>query len=295
MMQTDCGPCPDIRWGPPSPLAIIAPQLCFLGVRLIETAATLPLAIAESVFAAARPLHCRGDQCREGWCDECGHCVHKCSCSHKGHRGHKGHKGYRHGTADIRIAARADDVRHKVILVQNNGPKPVTVTMAADPWTDCSGKAMSTNATTITFTPATLTLAPCEALECTAQIKVSAPMSAGETYFTHIHLQGTSANPILVDLCVEPQNRIDYCAQTDPCRRRHDNYVDVHTSDCCCDDPCCGSCHPSYDRCRPETVCCDPWYWQCDPWNWTGPDPRRLWYGQGHWDRFWVAKGMPCC
>lgn len=303
MRQSECWPHSDYCVPPPSPLATLAPQLYCLGIRLAETALAVPFVVAGSVLAAAKPWYCYGDPCREGWCDRCRCCEHKCRCGREAHH---------RGTADIRIHARAGDVRQKAILVQNNGPKPVTVTMAADPWTDCSEKTSANAASTITFTPATLTIEPCEARETMAQISVKAPLEAGGTYFTRVHMQGTHAKPILIELCVEPQNRIDYCAHTDPCRRRHDKYVDVCCEPCGEDPCCCGKCRPHYDDsckpyhydpckpyhcdpCKPWSGACDPWWWQCDPWRWTGPDPRRLWYGPGHWERFWVASGKPCC
>jgi hypothetical protein len=306
------------------------PSLCSIGFRLSE-AGLLTQALKQSFWRTARwedPYRWGGERywpereerrCRECGCREeecrCGHreerkCHHcgcreeECRCGHREER--RCHRcgcreedcrcGQR-GSTDIRVEARKGDVRDKVILVENNSPRDVDIVLEADPWMDSTG---ASHPTTITFDHAGLHLAPGEAREFTATIAVTdPPLTSGVSYFTRIHLKGSGAKPISVELCVEPLNRIDFYAQTDPCRPRRGRFVDY--------------CHESHERhceerserhhhrrCEPGFEGRgghDPWAWQWDPWRWTGPDPYRFWYGLGRWQRFWLPPepGLRCC
>jgi len=147
-------------------------------------------------------------------------------------------------TADLRIEARSGDTRHKVILVENNSPQPATVTMEADPWMDSAGNQVGG---TITFEPALLTLAHCEAAQTVATISVATPLAPGTTYYTRMYLRGTARRPISVELRVAPARQIDYYAQADPCRPGCGHFVEFcHESGC--GDPHCPKCHPQRRR-----------------------------------------------
>jgi len=252
----------------------LAPEICALGIRLAETVLALPLVVATNILEEA--TKCLPKPC----CEE-----HHDKCCDEGRYHHR-------GTADIHMEAREGDIHHRVILVQNNGPQAATVTFVADPWTDLSGNSVGT-APAITFDPPSVTLAPCESLESTAQISVAAPLTPGKTYLTRIHFQGSGARSLLVELCVVAKNQVDNCVETDPCRRHIGKYVDV------CDDDreehhsCCHS--RKFDPCEPSHG--KPWHWQRDPWHWCGPDPYRFWYGVSHWQRllFPNIAGQRCC
>jgi hypothetical protein len=142
-------------------------------------------------------------------CPRCGCRESECGCR-------------RRGTADIRIEARAGDVRTKVILVENNSPVDVTIDLQADPWMDSCGASVPL-IPPVTFEPPQLKLAPREARESTATINVAAPpLTAGMSYFTRIQLKGSKAKPISVQLCLEALNHIDFYAQTDHCIPRRE-------------------------------------------------------------------------
>src|SRR5436309_1590934 len=72
--------------------------------------------------------------------------------------------------ADIRIDSRQGDLRHKVILVENNSPRAVTIAPEAEPWMDAHGTSVPT---TVTFEPKAQDLAPGEAKEFRLAILVA--------------------------------------------------------------------------------------------------------------------------
>ncbi len=263
-------------------------ELYTVGVRFVEAAMLKPLLFERALLASTTPRHPWPEPCAPHVCHRCGRPEHECRCEHPREEARPC------GTADIRVSARETDVVHKVLLVENNGPRPVTVNIVAEPWNDATGKQ---SAATITFTPATLTLAPCEAHETIAQISVPATGDLRASYFTRVHFQGSCARPISIELCVEPQNRIDHYSQTDPCRPRCGRFVDV-AYEHHCGDPHCRHCGPR--RCEPMDPCGprrDPWQWYADPWRWRGPDPYRFWYGIPRWDRILLPAvvGGRCC
>jgi hypothetical protein len=306
-----CGCSPCVCVIKPFPKLELAPEFRDLGIRLAETMLAVPLVIATGVLAELSKHRRRDCGCQHEYHEhsECCHEGHRhcgCGCQPEYHEhgeccheGRQHDEGCRHekhkrrGTADIRIHASGGDVRNKTILVQNNGPHKVTVTLKADPWTDLGGRAIE-SAPAVQFTPGTLTLEPCEALETAAQISVTGSLSPGKTYLTQIHFEGSGARSILLELYVAPENQIEYCVETDPCRRSIGKYVDV------CDE----ECHDHHDCCHDKKYdpCCHPphgkdWDWKCDPWHWRGPDPYRFWYGLAHWQRLLLPHiaGERCC
>jgi hypothetical protein len=221
---------------------------------------------------------CRCHHREEPRCQRCGCRESECGC-------------HRRGTADIRIEARAGDVRTKVILVENNSPVDVTIDLEADPWMDASGASVGP-IPPMTFQPPQLKLAPREALESTATINVTAPpFTAGMSYFTRIQLKGSKAKPISVELRVEPLNRIDFYSQTDPCRPVRGQIVDFCYDDCS-EEPRERGHHHRSEACNP-----DPLRWDENPWRWTGVDPFRSWYGSRYIRQFWLTppQGVGCC
>jgi hypothetical protein len=189
---------------------------------------------------------------------------------------------YHRSSVDIRIRSREGDVRDKVILVENNSPRQVTVTPEVDPWVDASG---TTFPTTITVNPTSLILEPGEAKVFTAKISVTVPpLAGGISYFTRIHLKGSSARPISVELSVMPQGRIDVLALTDPCRPRRSGFVEF------CEERLEERCerprHRRFDPCFPRR---EPW----GPWHhWRGYDPSRFWDHPRRWERVWLAPPL---
>jgi hypothetical protein len=173
---------------------------------------------------------------------------------------------------DLRIHSRLGDIRSKDILVENNSPRPVDITLHADPWVDASGGHVDDK---ITLAPTNFHLEPRASQPFTATIDVSAPFVPGISYFTSIHLEGSSARPISVELSVTPQERIDALALTDPCRPRRGRFVEF------CEEPRKWSRHRRFDRCFPWR---EPW----GPWHWRDYDDRHCF-----WDRprrlFWLA------
>lgn len=264
-----------------------------------EAAAAVPVMVERAICGAAFPW--RGhegfeedDCCREEHrcCQGCGESAHNCRCDREERE---------HGTADIRLSARPGDTLSKVILVENNGPRPLDIKLTTDPWISGSGNE---TAAAITFTPAELTLAPGEAKETIAQVAIPADLTGGFTNFTRIRFEGSRAYPISVQLSVAPPNRIDYYAQADPCRPRRGHFVDFHhESDC--GDPDCGRCHHQ-DRHREGHDCgchqdwgrerhdCggsrhyggDPWFAPWIPFRWPGFGLCHSWHDAGRWDRF---------
>ena len=281
------------------------PYLWGLGYRFAE-AARLTQAVKQSFWQtllpwpwAARPWEVRRGEER---CERCGCREEECRCEHREerecreeHRYHDDRRCHKcgcleedchcgcHGASDLRLGARKGDVRSKVILIENNSPRTLTVTLEADPWIDSSG---TTVPTTITFDPAQpLVLAPGEARESTAKVTVSDPLASGVSYFTRIHLKGSCGKPISVELCVEAQNCIDIYAPTDPCRPRRGSFVEY--------------CHePDRDECyERERHHHHHRYDPCDPWRRGFADPCRFWYGSQYIRRFWLTPplGSRCC
>jgi hypothetical protein len=252
------------RWGR-------APSLCDLKTGMVQSffecgppaklhslkTAVLELAFGTPVVCDEPPRRrhdCEEQEredCGEERCEKCCRSLRHCRCAHEEKC---------QGTSDIRIEARMDEVRETVILVENNSPRPIVVTLEADTWMNVWGAQVEG---TITFTPPTLTLASCESLESKARMEVKSPLDGGNVYFTRIHLKGSCARPISVELNVKAQTSIDYWAKCDPCRRSCGHYVEVCNE--CCDDPRCEKCHPRREECGPRHEHeprhrRDPWY-----------------------------------
>jgi hypothetical protein len=302
---------PNLYWGP-SLLDLAIDKSLLVGAAVLQRAPYLGFRLAELAEAAVLtplfpwraeeewgPEWCRPEhrkECGPEWCrpehrKECGpewcRPEHRKECWPEWRRPeHRYEKRTHHRrSVDIRIESRQADVRSKVILVENNSPRKVTVTPKADPWMDASGATFDT---TITFAPPSLDLEPGEAKVFTATVTVPVPpLAGGVAYFTRIHLEGSSARPISVELSVVPQGRVDVLALTDPCRPRRSGFVEF------CEERIEERCerprHRRFDPCFPRP---EPW----GPWHWRGYDPWRFWDRPRHWERLWLAPplGVRC-
>jgi len=254
-------------------------HVCELGVRVAEAMLLKPLLWERVAWGNAERWRHRphwweqdcheehnGPGCEEQ-CEGCGCDKTECCCEKR-------------RSVDLRIESHAGDVRNKVILVENNSPRQVTVAPEAEAWIDASG---TTVASTVTFSPGSHDIAPGEAKEFKATVVVSVPpLEGGVSYFTRIHLKGCSARPISVELHVEPVGRIAVVEVTDPCRPRRGGFVEFREE----------YCGPPR-RCRRD--CCESD--RCEPRFWGGKGPCRHSYPRGRWQSFWLAPllGIRCC
>jgi hypothetical protein len=174
-------------------------------------------------------------------------------------------------SVDLRIDSRLGDTRIKEILVENNSPRPVDINLHADPWVDASGGSVGDK---ITLAPASFHLEPRASQPFTATIDVSSPFVPGISYFTSIHLEGSSARPVSVELSVTPQDRVDVLALTDPCRPRRGRFVEF------CEEPRKWPRHRRFDPCFPWREPWGPWYWRSYDQHYFWDRPGRL---------FWLA------
>jgi hypothetical protein len=218
---------------------------------LLEATILTPLALAEGVLETVR--RCVTSVGCSTWCDSCNTCGCHCRCEYKPHH-------HRHPDccgADLKIETRIGEVRQKMILVENNSPRPATITLEADPWLDSSGTQVGGTAervSSIVFDPATVTLATCQSASVKATINVADPLQAGRSYFSRIYLRGCSRPPISVELCVAPDTRIDYYAECESCRPRCGHFVEFCEEDHEC------------DQCRRHHW--SPFGWLWDPCHW---------------------------
>ncbi len=230
---------------------------------LVEATILAPLLIAGCILQTVK--RCLSSSNCGIWCSSCNTCGCFCRCKrkrdheheHRHEHGHERHKDC--STADLSIETRIGEVREKVILVENNGPREATITLEADPWMDDSGQQVP--GASIVFTPASVTLKHCETAQVRARITVSEPLVAGKNYFSRIHLRGCARRPISVELRVAAENRIDLYTECESCRPGCGEFVEY------CDESCC---EEGCGRCR-------PW----DPCSWLGlGDPHCHWFGE---------------
>lgn len=240
---------------------------------LLEAAIMAPLAIAGCILQTVKkcltPAGCGT------WCDSCNTCGCNCRCEHKHQHEHR----HECSTSDIKIETHLGEVRQKVILVENNSPHPVTITLEADPWLNAVATA---NQASIVFNPPSVTLAHCETAQVTATISVNQPLEAGKVYFSRIHLRGCGRRPISVELCVASEKFVDYYAECETCRPRCGKFVEFcHESSC--DEGC------SCSKCRSRG-------W--DPFGWLNLfDPHCHWFDECRCERFMLPNllGMGRC
>jgi hypothetical protein len=249
-----------------------------LGYRFAEAALRTPVLAERFVEGRLRPEEYwrRGEECwpekrwrreEECWsekrCEERQHCFgcgrpkRDCCCE-------------RRDTTDITIRARQNDVVNKIVLVENNSPRSVTITPEADLWVDPSGALIKS---LVTMDPAQLILAPGEAKEFMATITIDVPpLAEGRAYFTRLQLTGSSAPPVSVALSVEPQSRIDYLASVEQGRPQRGSLVEF------CEEP--KRFHFEY---------CEPRRGRRGRRYWHRPDPCRTWERPPRCERVWLA------